>query len=84
MAPDEKSVEKFDELAPESASIQPDVQLEGSASAEERRLVRKLDGRILPIACLMYLFACQYYFGHFALAILTYRNDVRPGQNKPG
>jgi hypothetical protein len=27
---------------------------------EERRLVRKLDTRILPIACLMYLFACEY------------------------
>jgi hypothetical protein len=26
---------------------------------EERRLVRKLDRRILPIACLMYLFACR-------------------------
>jgi len=61
MALDEKSDEKFDEVALESTSIQPDVQvqLEGPASAEERRLVRKLDGRILPIACLMYLFACQ-------------------------
>lgn len=27
---------------------------------EERKLVRKIDGRILPIACLMYLFACQF------------------------
>jgi hypothetical protein len=27
---------------------------------EERRLVRKLDNRILPITCLLYLFACQY------------------------
>lgn len=26
---------------------------------EERRLVRKLDNRILPIACLLYLFACE-------------------------
>ena len=26
---------------------------------EEVRLVRKLDRRILPIACLMYLFACK-------------------------
>ena len=29
---------------------------------EEKRLVRKLDRRILPIACLLYLFACQSYF----------------------
>ena len=27
-------------------------------ATEERQLVRKLDGRILPIACLLYLFAC--------------------------
>jgi len=25
---------------------------------EERALLRKLDGRILPITCLLYLFAC--------------------------
>lgn len=27
-------------------------------SEEEKDLVRKLDRRILPIACLLYLFAC--------------------------
>ncbi len=27
--------------------------------AEEKRLVRKLDYRIMPIACLLYLFACK-------------------------
>jgi hypothetical protein len=27
---------------------------------EERQLVRKLDQRILPIACLLYLFACLF------------------------
>ena len=26
---------------------------------EEGRLVRRLDGRTLPIACMMYLFACK-------------------------
>jgi hypothetical protein len=42
-------------------SLQSDVQGQEAAivSEEERRLVRKLDRRILPIACLMYLFACQ-------------------------
>ena len=61
MSPDEKSDEKSHETVLESPSVQPDVQAqaEDPASVEERRLVRKLDGRILPIACLMYLFACQ-------------------------
>ena len=27
-------------------------------SPEEKRLVRKLDTRILPVACILYLFAC--------------------------
>lgn len=27
--------------------------------AAERKLVRKLDKRIMPIACLLYLFACK-------------------------
>jgi len=28
---------------------------------EERDLVRKLDKRILPITCLLYLFACSFF-----------------------
>lgn len=36
-----------------------------ATSAEEKRLVRKLDMRILPITCLMYLFACEY--SHFVV-----------------
>ena len=63
MPSDDKSDEKlFHEAVLESPSIQPDVQVlqpEDPASVEERRLVRKIDRRILPIACLMYLFACQ-------------------------
>ena len=31
-----------------------------AVSIEEKRLVRKLDMRILPITCLMYLFNCEY------------------------
>lgn len=38
-------------------SIQPQDEVQ---SFEEKRLVRKLDNRILPIACLLYLFACEY------------------------
>jgi hypothetical protein len=56
MAPDEKLDFKRDE-----PNVQSDVQPVGpvSVSVEERRLVRKLDRRILPITCLMYLFSCQ-------------------------
>ena len=32
---------------------------------DERRLVRKLDWRIMPIACIMYLFACAYPFSSY-------------------
>jgi hypothetical protein len=60
MAPDEKLHIKRDEAATEAPSVQSDVQPEGPVSVEERRLVRKLDRRILPITCLMYLCACQY------------------------
>lgn len=59
MAPDENLHVKRDEAATEPSSVQSDVQPEGPVSVEERRLVRKLDRRILPITCLMYLFACQ-------------------------
>lgn len=41
----------------------PDV---GIISEAERALVKKLDRRILPIACLMYLFACRYTGVHCA------------------
>ena len=62
MAPDERLHIKREEDATEPPSVQPDVQPEeGSVSVEERRLLRKLDRRILPITCLMYLFACQYF-----------------------
>ena len=29
---------------------------------EEKRLVRKLDGTIMPLACILYLFACMLSF----------------------
>jgi hypothetical protein len=31
-----------------------------AVSPKEKALLRKLDARILPIACLMYLFACAF------------------------
>ena len=30
-----------------------------AGTAEEKRLVRKLDMRIMPLTCLLYLFACE-------------------------
>ncbi|KAF7316435.1 MFS general substrate transporter [Mycena indigotica] len=47
------SVEKHQDPNVESVS----VSSQNFEPAEERRLVRKLDGRILPITCLLYLFA---------------------------
>lgn len=33
-----------------------------AGTAEEKRLVRKLDMRIMPLTCILYLFACKYLF----------------------
>lgn len=49
--------EKGGKVAQVEDSIPPDVSV--GPSAEERRLVRKLDVRIMPIACILYLFACE-------------------------
>ncbi|KAI0251087.1 MFS general substrate transporter [Lactifluus subvellereus] len=57
MAPEDKRDLKLEGDVRDSASIRSEVQPEKELSLEERRLVRKLDRRILPIACLMYLFA---------------------------
>src|SRR5882762_3614976 len=48
---------------------------------EERMLVRKLDTRILPITCLMYLFACQ---SRFFLSSQPLTDSCRFGQDKLG
>ena len=56
----EKAVEDHDQ----------DEQFWLSRAAEEKRLVRKLDKRILPIACLMYLFACKSTM--VPVAVLTF------------
>lgn len=53
-----------------SMKISPDEQLESGtddsnepltdaeSALEEKKLLRRLDGRILPLTCLLYLFAC--------------------------
>jgi hypothetical protein len=54
--------EDFDQKEPqaEEASTHSvgDARDQRVVCAAEKKLVRKLDNRILPIACLMYLFAC--------------------------
>jgi hypothetical protein len=80
MALDEKPEVKHEEAAFEPSSVQSDVQ-PGVPSVEERRLLRKLDRRILPITCLLYLFACQCFkFDRFILTFLTYPPHIRSGQ----
>jgi hypothetical protein len=80
MALDEKYDLKPDSAVRGSAGTDSEVQHEGD---EERRLVRKLDRRILPITCLMYLFACPY-FGNSMLAFWTNCHHGRLGQKQPG
>ena len=33
-----------------------------AGSTEEKQLVRKLDMRIMPLTCLLYLFACEFFY----------------------
>ena len=67
----------------EPASTRSEIQPEEGVSLEERRLVRKLDRRILPITTLVYLFSCPY-FGDSMLSFLADCHDIRLGQNQPG
>ena len=53
--PDLSHIEKTVESEQEQ-----DADYWASKSKEEAKLVRKMDKRILPIACLMYLFACLF------------------------
>lgn len=68
-------VDEKPDVQHDEAAFEPPVQLvvqTGVPSVEERRLLRKLDRRILPITCLMYLFACQYFeFDRFYINFLN-------------
>ena len=57
MEPEYRSDEKLEDQSDDV--VQGDV-LSPETIAEEKRLVSKLDKRILPITCLLYLFACQF------------------------
>ena len=57
-----------DSLSDEKARIEeildvgPDLAIDCEDTEEEKALVRKIDGRILPVICLVYLFACELSF----------------------
>lgn len=57
-----------EEISSDQASV--DDLLPLDPDTEEKNLLRKLDKRILPITCLLYLFACEL----LALVVLFYRN----------
>ena len=52
--------------------------------AAERALVRRLDRRILPIACLMYLAACAFFPGLDEWIATASDTSARSGQEQPG
>lgn len=56
---DSKLTTEYDEKL-ESASESGSQPTDLDRIREEKRLVRKLDNRILPIACFLYLFACKH------------------------
>jgi len=59
MTADEPStVYPYDLARSEESDIRPFFEI----STEEQKLVRKLDARILPLVCLLYLFACRSHF----------------------
>lgn len=63
MSPAEKAMGRSDSLEKEGRVTEVE-ETRGAAAAEgrlleEKRLVRKLDMRIMPIACILYLFACE-------------------------
>ena len=45
---------------------------------EERKLVRKIDGRILPITCLLYLFACASRSSALPLPTVARSRPLQP------
>ena len=50
-----------DEISSYHESYEDDPLIPLDPRAAEKRLLRKLDGRILPITCILYLFACESF-----------------------
>jgi hypothetical protein len=72
-------VEKVEDASSEEDSQSP-TPVDTKRLAEEKALVRKLDNRILPFACILYLFACEY-FGLLIISSIDW--VVRPGSLEP-
>ena len=56
----DKKVENVDILEKSIAPIGSDIGEDDVTAAEERKLIRKLDRRIMPLICLMYLGDCMF------------------------
>ena len=50
--------------------------------AEERRLLRKIDMRVMPIVCIVYLFACAYPLLLCFLCYASLKSCARPRQDE--
>lgn len=65
--------EKLDQEGSEEAAerVEDIVDDPPATEEEERSLVRKLDRRILPITCLLYLFACAFtlFYPNYSYAV---------------
>ena len=51
---DEKLQERYED------GEQEELHIDAETAVDERQLLNKLDRRILPITCLLYLFACPF------------------------
>ncbi len=67
--------EKVVDVSSEEEHYSP-APVDPALAEEERALVRSLDSRILPIACLLYLFACElsdFFVMTMALTLLYFQ-----------
>ena len=79
MTADEPSTSAYPYDLAQSEESESDIRPFFKISTEEKRLVRKLDARILPIVCLLYLFACKSHLSPCMRVLIT----CRFGQDEP-
>jgi hypothetical protein len=61
VAPGATDIENHDQVRAEHGTIRVEAVEELASAEEERRLVRKLDRRILPITCLLYILSRENF-----------------------